>query len=579
MVSGRKVIIEFLGKDTSLSQVADQAGRKTSRLGGILKNAGKAAAVGLAAGAVVAGKALFDMTKAAAEDEAAAAKLAQTLRNSAGATDAQIAATEDWISAQGKALGVTDDELRPALQRLVEATGDVGEAQKLASLAMDVSAGTGKSLKTVSEALMKAQNGQVSGLSRLGIETKNAKGETLTFEQATRKMAETFKGQAEKQADTLQGKMARLKLILGETGEEIGAKLIPVVTRMADWFLNQGLPAIERFGAYLGERLPPIFARIQQVVNTVMGALRGDVGSNLRSVKGMFSDAVTIITRLWNLFGKNIVQYLRSTFNNVVQVLRGAFKIVRGIFKVVAGVLTGDWSKAWDGIKDIVGGAKDVIVGLVKQLGNLLRFAFKNIGVALRGVWNATWDGIKNLARSGADWLVDQVRAIPGRIRGLVGSFLGAGKALIQAFVDGMKNATGIVSGIAGNVWSAVKSLLNSAISKLRSALNFTIGIPGPDIHVNVGDQIPYLAKGTNFHRGGLAVVGEEGPELVHLPRGARVTPHGESMGALRGLPGGGVTVNVYTGVGDPVAIGREVEKVLIQMTRATGRPLQVRTV
>ncbi len=48
------------------------------------------------------------------------------------------------------------------------------------------------------------------------------------------------------------------------------------------------------------------------------------------------------------------------------------------------------------------------------------------------------------------------------------------------------------------------------------------------------------LASGTNFHPGGLAWVGEQGPELVSLPRGTKVYPHEESMQMA-----GGVTQNV----------------------------------
>jgi hypothetical protein len=112
----------------------------------------KKAALPAAAAVGALGVAAFDAAKGAMEDAAAQAVLAKSITNNTNATKAQIAANEDWISTQGKLLGVADDELRPVLGKLVAQTKSVTEAQKLASLAMDVAAATGKPLATVSEA-------------------------------------------------------------------------------------------------------------------------------------------------------------------------------------------------------------------------------------------------------------------------------------------------------------------------------------------------------------------------------------------------------------------------------------------
>lgn len=253
------VVFDILARDRAsgtfdkFGNSVDGSSSKMSKFTGVMKTAGKAAAFGLGAGLVVGTAALVSMTKGAIEDEKAQVLLAATLRNAAGATDEQIAATERWISAQGVALGVTDDELRPALQRLTEATGDVGEAQELTSLAMDVSAGTGKSLKTVSEALAKAQMGQVGALSRYGIRTRDAKGELMSFEDVVKSASGTFEGQAANAAGTLDGKMDRLKLIFDETKEAIGARLIPVVETFADFLIDKVAPNIEPVADKLGE--------------------------------------------------------------------------------------------------------------------------------------------------------------------------------------------------------------------------------------------------------------------------------------------------------------------------------------
>lgn len=92
-----------------------------------------------------------------------------TLQNVAGATDATVAATEAFILKTSLATGIADDQLRPSLERLVRATGDVTEAQRLQTLAIDVAAGSGKSLEAVSNAIGKAFEGNTVSLAKLGV--------------------------------------------------------------------------------------------------------------------------------------------------------------------------------------------------------------------------------------------------------------------------------------------------------------------------------------------------------------------------------------------------------------------------
>jgi phage-related protein len=185
---------------------------------------------------------------------------------------------------------------------------------------------------------------------------------------------------------------------------------------------------------------------------------------------------------------------------------------------------------------------------------------------------SSLWGVVKDRVGEGAAFIVDKIRGIPDRLRGLVGGFRSAGAALIGAIADGIKNAGGFASDFAGQIWSAVKSAINSGIAQLNNALEFSIKVGPKSIGVNPPD-IGYLARGTNNWRGGLAVVGEEGPELVNLPRGSQVMSHRQSMGAMRGM-----------GSEQPIIVqfvldGKVIEQSMIKRSRETGRPLQVRTI
>ena len=166
---------------TGLNKAQDDTQNFTNKVDKVVANAAKAflglaTAVGTAAFAIG-----VSAVKAAIEDEKAQASLAQTLRNTTQATDEQIAATEEYIDATQRATGVSDDQLRPSLQRLLTSTNDLQKAQKLQTLALDVAAGSGKSLEEVSNILAKAYDGNFKALKNLGGELKTTTTSTKTL--------------------------------------------------------------------------------------------------------------------------------------------------------------------------------------------------------------------------------------------------------------------------------------------------------------------------------------------------------------------------------------------------------------
>jgi hypothetical protein len=206
----------------------DKAKREFSQLEGVgaksafaIKKAAVPAAAAIGGLAVVLG----DATKAAMEDAASQEELARTLRTSTGATDKAIASTEEWISKQGKLLGFTDDELRPALAGLSRATGSIEEAQKAAGLAMDISAAKGISLETVTKTLEKAYGGNLTALGKLDPAVRDMVKGGASLDEVMAKLGQTFKGSAATAADTTAGQFKRLGIAMNESKESIQISL------------------------------------------------------------------------------------------------------------------------------------------------------------------------------------------------------------------------------------------------------------------------------------------------------------------------------------------------------------------
>jgi hypothetical protein len=251
MAGSRTLKLSILADVDDLKKKLDTGSKEVEGFGGKLEKFGKVAAAAFAAAAAAAAayavKLAVDGVKAAIEDEAAQLRLANALKNVTGATEAQISAVEQQILKTSLATGVADDQLRPALQRLATATGSVTKSQDLLNLALDISAATGKSVETVSNALGKAYEGNTSSLTRLGIGLSAAEIKTLGLEGTVKQLADTFGGAATVQANTFEGQIQRLRVGFDEAKESVGAALLPTLQRLLDYFINTVIPKFIEF--------------------------------------------------------------------------------------------------------------------------------------------------------------------------------------------------------------------------------------------------------------------------------------------------------------------------------------------
>jgi len=292
----------------SLAQANGDVDNSSSKMGEFSKKAGLAfAAAGAAAGAYAI-KLAVDGVKAAIEDEAAQIRLATALKNATGATDEMIKSVEKQILKTSLATGVSDDKLRPALQRLSLSTNDVTKAQDLLNLALDISQATGKGLDGVANALGKAYDGNTAALGKLGIGLSSAELKAMSFEDTQKRLSDLFGGAAAANAETFAGRLEILKVTFDEAKESIGAQLLPIIQRLVEFVVNEVVPALGKFADF--------FKPITKAID----------------------DNKEAFTEFIGFIQKYVVPVL-------VTVLGGAFKVVGeiagGIINVIGAVITG----------------------------------------------------------------------------------------------------------------------------------------------------------------------------------------------------------------------------------------------
>lgn len=168
---------------------------------------------------------------AALADEKAQKSLTQTLKN-LGLAYSTVGVT-NYIDSLQRATGVSEDQLRPAFQKLLLVLGNVSQAQSALSLAMDISAGTGKDLNAVSMALAKGYSGQTTALSRLGAGLDKALLKSGDMEAITAQLSKLFAGQAQVAVKTYAGQIAILGVAAAEASETIGFALVDSLAKLS----------------------------------------------------------------------------------------------------------------------------------------------------------------------------------------------------------------------------------------------------------------------------------------------------------------------------------------------------------
>lgn len=371
----RALTLKLLADVDNFTKNIDKADKDVATFGDKVSDFGKKAGLAFAAAGAAAvayaGKLAIDGVKSAIADAAAQEKLALTLKNVTGATDNQIAATEDYITKTSLAFGVTDEDLRPSLERLARATGDVTKAQKLQAVAIDVAAGSGKSLEAVTNAMAKAAEGNTASLAKLGIGLTSAQLKTMSMDEITAKLADTFANQAATKADTFQGKLTRLQIAFDEGKETVGAYILDAITPMVEIIVNKVIPAIQDFTSNLGDKLAPVIRIIQPVINGLrlaFNSVRDALKDNNDELKPFFNFMKAIANFATDYLAPAIGETLGFAF-------KALGKIIATIIDQFANFVE-NITKIYNTIKGII----DAIKGAGSAVGNFFSGASYSTG-------------------------------------------------------------------------------------------------------------------------------------------------------------------------------------------------------
>jgi hypothetical protein len=415
----------------------------------------------IAGAATTAAYAIFNMAQAAADDQKSQAILATALKNTTGATDAQIASVEELITKMQMAAGISDTELRAGFQNLARATGDVTKAQDLLTLATDISVGTGRSLDSVTRGLARAYQGQIGALTRLGIPLDENIVKSKDFDAITQTLSDTFSGSAANAADTYAGKLAITQQKIEEAKETIGALFIPVIEELTDVLgpAADGVTKLADAAGYLKEKVEdvnPQLGNFFKLLSPLALFNLGKIGAGGRdltdtfeemynptnglnkvidSLAGMLPKVESGFTRVGRSITSEVETPLEKFLKNLARVKEELTDTVKGLF---------DLGTAYRDSKNFPDFMKNVksMVGQIKNYGkNLLKLQGMGLGpLAIQGIMQMD---LASGSQFAADLLaqsnalrdirqLNQAYTTVGNVAGQVGAGLAVGQATGQ---------------------------------------------------------------------------------------------------------------------------------------------------
>lgn len=411
----------------------------------------KKAAVPAAAALAAIGYAAVSATKAAMEDQAAQDKLAHQLERTTGATAAQVKGAEDFISSLSKQTAIADDDLRPALGALATATGDVTDAQDALSLAVDISASTGKDLQTVSEGMAKAYAGNTGALARLVPGLDKATLATKDMDKITAELSRLMGGAATQSAKTAEGQYRNLKIQMGELQETLGMALIPVIEAL--------LPLLLTAADFAQNNTTAIKILVGAVAAVSGAILAANVAMKAWAAAQAIAKAATI--------AYTAVQWLLNAALSANPI---------GLVVIALGALTAALVVAYkksETFRDIVSGAMNGVKSAVKAL-------------------DSAFDAMKNAALAAWNWITDH-----WKVALFAFGPIGAAIYVISENFDKVKAAGQAAARVITSAWNKVQAAIQAVIDAVASLIGWIGKIKFP--------KIPHL-PGLKMAPGGIGV-------------------------------------------------------------------------
>ncbi len=468
---------DFSAFDRDLDRATGGGGKKFAALGA-------AAKAGFAAGAVGVGL----LAKSSID---AASDINESLSKNQVLFGKSAKGVESFATRSAKAYGISK---RAALEytgtfgNLFRALGQSEQASAsqsvaLTKLAADMASFNNTSVEDALEAIRSGLVGETEPLRKFGVNMNDATLRTqalsmglikstkdaldpqtkaLAASALIAKQTSAAHGDFGRTSGSLANQQKILKARLDDASASLGAKLLPFAVKGAN-ALNDLITSAQNGTG--------IFATIGRVWDSITGAFKG-AGDQAGTLTTLTETLTTVAKGLvdigaaaWRAFGSTILDQLRNLVTFAATAIEGLAKTLGGLVDLVAGVFTGDWGRAWDGVKAIFSGVWQALGAEVTYVWETIKNVTKIALTALVAIIKAAAQPFLDAGRWIIDKIVEGIKAYVGiwatvagwlknrivdAIQGVRDGFVNVGGWITNRISDGIKAVTGAISGAAG---------------------------------------------------------------------------------------------------------------------------------
>lgn len=257
--------------------------------------------------------------------------LRSSLGNIKGMTEANKNAAVDWVNKMESAKSFDDSEISAALQRMAIKTGDLGKAQDLTNVAMEVARNKHVDLATAVGLVDQAYNGSARALKQFGIEA-GPDGKAQTGMAAIHALQEKVKGSGDAWSKTLEGQREQFKTTFGNFQESVGGFLMPLATK----FMEVIQPFLQKSMSWITDHLPGIQAVMDTVIKGISWVV-DTAGKMYTAIKPF----IVSITETMGPYVKSLFTWLGEHGASLQDVLVGVATVIGKAFTFVAAVIKG----------------------------------------------------------------------------------------------------------------------------------------------------------------------------------------------------------------------------------------------
>lgn len=267
-----------------------------------------------------------------------------------------------------------------------------------------------------------------------------------------------------------------LQPLVDKIGEFIGSIISAIQTLwemwlkpLVDWIIQNVLPV-----------LVPIFESLWNTITTVFGAIADTIGGIIDTFRGLIDFIVGVFTGDWNkawegikTFFSGIWDAIKGIVSAVWEAIKGivqtAINIVSSVIQTVLNAIKTLWQNIWNTISSIASNIWNGIVSAISNFINSVKNTISNVLNTIKTVWSNIWNGIKTVVSNIWNGITSTVSSVINGIKNTISNVLNTISSIWSNIWNGMKNT---VTNIFNGIWNAIKGVINSILGGIESMVN-----------------------------------------------------------------------------------------------------------